>query len=146
MWRGPHQCSHCSSVSAALDDHHKSAAGIQKICTIRPGNHILATHHQLNKIEDCILNISLDQPSVFTLHRIQGLYSLSGKTSYRNISWNLKAAKFRFRLSRLLWNLIGTFAAVLLRCLSNFRVICYYNIQSHSFEISRDLAVRRLTA
>ena len=29
---------------------------------------------------------------------IQGLYSLSGKTSYRKISWSLEAAKFVFRL------------------------------------------------
>ena len=30
--------------------------------------------------------------------RQQGLYSLSGKTSYRKISWSLEAAKFEFRL------------------------------------------------
>ena len=30
--------------------------------------------------------------------RSQNLYSLSGKTSYRKISWSLEAARFRFRL------------------------------------------------
>ena len=28
----------------------------------------------------------------------QGLYLLSGRTSYRKISWSLKAARFGFRL------------------------------------------------
>ena len=29
---------------------------------------------------------------------LQGLYSLSGKTSYRKISWSLEAARFGFKL------------------------------------------------
>ena len=53
----------------------------------------------------------------------QGLYSLSGKTSYRKISWSLEAARFEFRLFQSLWNLTGTSAAALPRCLSNFGVI-----------------------
>ena len=52
----------------------------------------------------------------------QGL-SLSGKTSYRKISWSLEAAGFGFKLSQSLWNLAGTSAALLPRCLSNFRAI-----------------------
>ena len=52
-----------------------------------------------------------------------GLYSLSGKTSYRKISWSLKAAIFRFKLFQSLWNLAGTLAALLPRCLWNFRTI-----------------------
>ena len=54
---------------------------------------------------------------------IQGLYSLSGKTSYRKISWSLEAARFGFNLFQSLWNLAGTSAALLPRCLSNFRAI-----------------------
>ena len=54
---------------------------------------------------------------------IQGLYSLSGKTSYRKISWSLEAARFGFKLFQSLWNLAGTSAALLPRCLSNFRAI-----------------------
>ena len=54
---------------------------------------------------------------------VQGLYSLSGKTSYRKISWSLEAARFRFELFQSLWNLAGTSAALLPRCLSNFRAI-----------------------
>ena len=53
----------------------------------------------------------------------QGLYSLSGKTSYRKISWSLEAARFGFRLFQSLWNLTGTSAAALPRCLSNFRAL-----------------------
>ena len=52
-----------------------------------------------------------------------GLYSLSGKTSYRKISWSLEAARFGFKLFQWLWNLAGTSAALLPRCLSNFRAI-----------------------
>ena len=54
------------------------------------------------------------------LNRIMGLYSLSGRTSYRKISWSLEVARLIFRLS----NLTGTSArAALPRCLSNFRAI-----------------------
>ena len=56
-------------------------------------------------------------------HLLQGLYSLSGKTSYRKISWSLEAARFGFKLFQSLWNLAGTSAALLPRCLSNFRAI-----------------------
>ena len=54
---------------------------------------------------------------------IQGLYSLSGKTSYRKISWSLEAARFGFKVFQSLWNLAGTWAALLPRCLSNCRAI-----------------------
>ena len=60
---------------------------------------------------------------VWKLHISQGLYSLSGKTSYRKISWSLEAARFGFKLFQSLWNLAGTSAALLPRCLSNFRAI-----------------------
>ena len=54
---------------------------------------------------------------------LQGLYSLTGKTSYHKISWSLEAARFGFKLFQSLWNLAGTSAALLPRCLSNFRAI-----------------------
>ena len=54
---------------------------------------------------------------------ILGLYSLSGKTSYRKISWSLEAARFGFKLFQSLWNLAGTSAALLPRYLSNFRAM-----------------------
>ena len=54
---------------------------------------------------------------------LQGLYSLSGKTSYGKISWSLETAIFGFRLFRSLWNLTGTSAAALPRCLTNFRAL-----------------------
>ena len=57
------------------------------------------------------------------LYKQPGLYSLSSKMSYRQISWSLKVARFRFRLVQSLWNLTGTSAAILLRCLSNFRAM-----------------------
>ena len=61
--------------------------------------------------------------AILASHCIPGLYSLSGKTSYRKISWSLEAARFGFKLFQLLWNLTGTSAAALPRYLSNFRAI-----------------------
>ena len=43
-------------------------------------------------------------------------FSLSGKTSYRKISWSLEAARIVFRHFQLLWKLTGTSAAALPRC------------------------------
>ena len=63
------------------------------------------------------------QQSNFLPCGVQGLYSLSGKTSYRKISWSLEAARFGFKLFQSLWNLAGTSAALLPRWLSNFRAI-----------------------
>ena len=54
---------------------------------------------------------------------ILSLFSLSGNTSYRKISWSLEAARFGFKLFQSLWNLASTSAALLPRCLSNFRAI-----------------------
>ena len=51
------------------------------------------------------------------------LYSPSGKTSCRKISWSLEAARFGFKLFQSLWKLAGASAALLPRCLSNFRAI-----------------------
>ena len=53
----------------------------------------------------------------------QGLYSLSGKTSYRQISWSLEAARLSVIMIVSHWNLTGISAALLPRCLSNFRAI-----------------------
>ena len=68
-----------------------------------------------------LVEMSIDK--VCCGYRHLGLYSLSGKTSYRNISWSLEAARFGFKLFQSLWNLAGTSAALLPRCLSNYRAI-----------------------
>ena len=54
---------------------------------------------------------------------VLGLYSLNGKMSYRKISWSLEAARLGLRFFNSLWNLTGTRAAELPRCLLNFRAI-----------------------
>ena len=54
---------------------------------------------------------------------LHGLYSLSGWTSCRKISRSLEAGRFRSRLFQSLWNLTGISAALLPRCLSNFKTI-----------------------
>ena len=53
----------------------------------------------------------------------QGLYSLSGKTSYRQILWSLEAVRLDVAMVVSLWNLTGTSAAALPRYLPNFRAI-----------------------
>ena len=75
------------------------------------------------------MNITYDMLDWYPLSRVGvsdttlGLYSLSGKTSYRKISWSLEAARFGFNLFQSLWNLAGTSAALLPRYLSNFRAL-----------------------
>ena len=66
----------------------------------------------------------------------QGLYSLSGKTSCRQISWSLEAARLDVIMIISLWNLTV--------CLSHFRATAkIVQRLSRGFETSRDLAVRR---
>ena len=67
-----------------------------------------------------------------------GLYSLSGKTSYRQISRSLEAARLDLAMIVSLWNLTGT-------CQISERLE-KSKPESRGFETSRDLAVRRLTA
>ena len=73
----------------------------------------------------------------------KGLYSLSGKTSYRQISLCLDGARLDVIIIISLWHLTCISAAVLPRCLSNFRVIRKSRPKSRGLEISRNLAVRR---
>ena len=54
---------------------------------------------------------------------IQGLYSLSGRTSYRKISWSLETERLGVIMFVSFWNLTGISPALLPRCLSNFRAI-----------------------
>ena len=61
----------------------------------------------------------------------QGLYSLSGKTSYHQISWSLEAARLGVIIIAPLWNLTGTSAALLPRGLSNIRAIA--NLATRDF-------------
>ena len=58
-----------------------------------------------------------------TLIILMDIYSLSGKTSYRQISWSLEAARLDGAMVVSLWNSTGTSAAALLRYLPNFRAI-----------------------
>ena len=59
----------------------------------------------------------------FTRWGSLGLYSLSDKASYRQISWSLEAARLDVIMIVSLWNLTGILAALLPTCLSNFRAI-----------------------
>ena len=52
-----------------------------------------------------------------------GLYSLNGKTSCRQISWNTQAARLYVTIVGKLWRLTTISGALLPRCLSNCRSI-----------------------
>ena len=65
--------------------------------------------YQTCSILDCLISL--------------GLYSLSGKTSCRQISWGLEAARFDVKMFISLWNLTGISAALLPRCLTHFWAI-----------------------
>ena len=86
---------------------------------------VLTTPQVIQPMEEQLWNLSCHWVKIVWLIAVvtQGLYSLSGKTSYRKISWSLEAARFGFKLFQSLWNLAGTSAALLPRCLSNFRAI-----------------------
>ena len=60
--------------------------------------------------------------------------------SYRKISWSLEAARCGCRLFQSYWNLTGPLAAVMPRCLSNYRAI-----QSSQHPITRPRCLYRIT-
>ena len=66
--------------------------------------------------------------------KVQGHYSLSGRTAYRKIPWSIEAARFGFRLSPSLWNLTGASAA------TDMSV----KFQSDTTSITSDFAASRL--
>ena len=74
-------------------------------------------HHELIKLQASLLYVWA-----------QGPVSLSNKTSYSKISLSLEAARFVFRIVRSLWNLTGALAAVLLMCVSNFKVMQWFKL------------------
>ena len=91
----------------------------------------MAIHHHTNNIFW----------STWTL----GLYSLSGRTSYRTISWSLEAARLGVIMIVSLWNLTGISAALLpRRCLSNLTAIGKCKTETRGCEFSRDLVVRHV--
>ena len=61
-------------------------------------------------------------------HIPQCLYSLSGKTSYSKISWNLVAPRFGFRLFQSLWNLTGSSAAEMPVKFQSDTIVIAYNL------------------
>ena len=69
------------------------------------------------------LNPHINDQLVGNRFHVLGLYSLSGKTSYRQISLSLEATRLNVIIVVSLWNLTGTSAAALSMCLLNFRAI-----------------------
>ena len=52
-----------------------------------------------------------------------GLYSLNGKTSYRQILGDLEASELGVIMTVSLWNLTGISTVLLSKCMSNFTAI-----------------------
>ena len=59
---------------------------------------------------------------------VQGLVSISHKTSYCKISQSHEAARLVFRFARLLWNLTGTSAILLPKHPSNFKAMWRFKL------------------
>ena len=81
------------------------------------------------------------QKFCYALPVVQGLYSLNGKTSYRQASWSLVATKLDVIIMLIFWYLTGISAAPLPRCLPNFRTIAKSKLESRGFNTSRDLMI-----
>ena len=75
-----------------------------------------------------------------------GLHPVSGRMSYRKIAWSLEAGRFEFGVFKWLWNLRGTSAVALPRCLSSFRATIQHPISRHrGFAIFGDKIIEAWT-
>ena len=104
----------------------------QLSCLYRPNKHCPPTlpvehgYHNAAICIDCMflcMSFFIDCCVYADQIEIPGLYSLSAKTYYRQISWSLEAARFDVLIIVLLWNLTEISAAMLPRGLSNFKEI-----------------------
>ena len=107
------------------------------------------THHLLARLASTSLKTYSELSPLITRYNItryctkqdnnthQGLYSLSGRTSYRKISWSLEAARFGFRLFLSLRNLTSNSAG---RCAAELPVKC----RSDTIIVTSNLAASRL--
>ena len=93
------------------------------------------SYENKNKIDTVWRHLAPDAGTPVCCFSIRdlGLYSRSGKASYRHIWWGLEVMRLDFILIVSLWYLKA----------SNFRAIAKYKPESLSFETSRDLAVWR---
>ena len=89
----------------------------QKLCNYKFHNkHFSLSLWSMAKLPclDQLAQVSyLWKPKWVYYPHLPGLYSLSGRTSYRKISWSVEAARFMFRLLQSLLNLTGISAAAL---------------------------------
>ena len=83
--------------------------------------------------------IVLYTPLVATL----GFYSLSGKTSYRQILWSLEATRLDVTMVISFWNLTGISQRCCLGSCQISERLEQAKSESRGFETSRDLAVRQ---
>ena len=90
----------------------------------------------------CIIFSVLELMLLVYPHIPQGLYSLSGKMPYSQISWSLEAARLDVLMTVSLWT--GISAGLVSRCLSNFRAE-QPKPESRGFETSRDLEEPTMT-
>ena len=116
-------------IALKFDRHHGSAACCRGACQIserlenyKPESRGLMTSWNfLVRLLRLVNRGPGNHPNV--TEATLGLYSLSGKTSYRQISWSHEDARLDVAMVVSLWNLTGTSAAALPRYLSNFRAV-----------------------
>ena len=104
----------------ARQDHHRTLCNLPKRHDYLNGCSEERDFVRLKCISDGYL--VLQHPQFGLAMSSLGVYSVSGRASYRKVSWNLEAARLGFCLSQSLWNLTGTSAATLLRCRLNYRI------------------------
>ena len=119
---------------------HKLALVLDSIGAEQTANHCLNWWQASSVTQKCILclccsrGIHTKRSRWFPSIQHPGLYSLSDKTFYRQISWSLEEARFDVLMVVSLWNLTGTPVAgkTVSKC--------------GGFEASQDVAVRRPSA
>ena len=104
-----------------------SCSSSKKICNVLMWTQIKLSHEDLFYWNPNLFGFSMSRCGIRAIStgfaHTQGLYSLSSKTSYRQISWSLEAARLGVIIIATLWNLAGISAALRPRCLSNFKAI-----------------------
>ena len=113
---------------------------IHNSCSFKFGGKFLAVRHhgRLALVHNSFITkhkTSCATPSYWAINQVniykivqqiqqkQGVYLLSGKTSYHERLWSLEAARLDVVIIVSLWNLTGISAALLSICLSNFTAI-----------------------
>ena len=117
-------------------------------------------HYRFHKFDDLekrvaiqiqLMNIHVSENKYHCLHLVPKLRDVCGRQNWRlhptahcEVSHCFKGVRLSVKMSVSFWNLTGTSAAVLPRCLSNSERSHNSKYKSCGFQTFRDLAIRRL--